>query len=119
MIPDFDTITVPNRLRTQRIQRKTRKFEKKLTEIAQSKAKKHCGKELVSENVSITMEDSSEYLVYEKDVSNNNSYSCGTVDMLGRNMGEVLCFNRIIDPEQIATVTVKGIMDQESTVIIF
>lgn len=69
--------------------------------------------------VSITMEDSSEYLVYEKDVINNNSYSCGTVDMLGRNMGEVFCFNRIIDPEQIATVTVKGIMDQESTVIIF
>jgi len=33
LIPDFDTKTVPSGLRTQRIQRKTRKFEEKLTEI--------------------------------------------------------------------------------------
>ena len=33
LIPDFDTKTVPNGMRTQRIQRKTRNFEGKLTEI--------------------------------------------------------------------------------------
>ena len=33
LIPNFDTKTVPNGLRTQRIQRKTRNFEEKLTEI--------------------------------------------------------------------------------------
>ena len=33
LIPDFDTKTVPNGLRTQRIQRKTRNFEGNLTEI--------------------------------------------------------------------------------------
>ena len=33
LIPNFDTKTVPNGLRTQRIQRKTRNFEGKPTEI--------------------------------------------------------------------------------------
>ena len=34
LIPDFDTKTVPNGLRTQRIQRKTKQNERNLTEIS-------------------------------------------------------------------------------------
>ena len=40
LIPNFDTKTVPNGLRTQRIQRKTRKFEGKLTEISLKQGEK-------------------------------------------------------------------------------
>lgn len=40
LIPSFDTKTVPNGLRTQRIQRKTRKFEEKLTEISPKQGEK-------------------------------------------------------------------------------
>ena len=40
LIPDFDTKTEPNGLRTQRIQRKMRNFEGKLTEISPKQGEK-------------------------------------------------------------------------------
>ena len=40
LIPNFDTKTVPNGLRTQRIQRKTRNLEEKLTEISPKQGEK-------------------------------------------------------------------------------
>lgn len=40
MLPGFDTKTVPNGLRAQRIQRKTRNFEGKLAEIRPKQGKK-------------------------------------------------------------------------------
>ncbi len=40
LIPNFDTKTVPTGLRTQRIQRKTRKFEEKLTKISPKQGEK-------------------------------------------------------------------------------
>lgn len=54
----------------------------------------------------ITMTDGSEYLVlrdddYSADAVDNTTYLCG-ID----NKSENMCFNRIIDPEQIASVTV-------------
>ncbi len=54
----------------------------------------------------ITMTDGSEYLVlrddnYSADAVDNTTYLCGM-----DNKSENMCFNRIIDPEQIASVTV-------------
>ena len=40
LIPDFDTKTVPNGLRTQRIQRKTKQNERNLTEISPKQGEK-------------------------------------------------------------------------------
>ena len=57
-------------------------------------------------NFSITMTDGSEYLVlrdddYSADAVDNTTYLCGMNNEL-----ENMCFNRIIDPDQIASVTV-------------
>ncbi len=58
------------------------------------------------ESFSVTMADGSEYLVWRDDVPgadpvDNTTYLCGGPDGV---MG--FCFNRIIDPDQIASVTV-------------
>lgn len=57
----------------------------------------------------ITMTDGSEYLVlrddnYSADAVDNTTYLCGM-----DNKSENMCFNRIIDPDQIASVTVTVI----------
>ena len=69
--------------------------------------------------VSITMKDGSEYLVLEKDVTDNSVYSRCTLDDLGRGTVHVFCFNRLIDPAEVASVTVRGVEDEENTTISF
>ena len=43
--PNFDLQTVPNRLRSQRIHRKTKNFKKKLTKIRPKQCEKNCRRE--------------------------------------------------------------------------
>ncbi len=52
----------------------------------------------------ITFDDGSEFVVEEKDVTRNSSYVC--FGYTGDN--ESFCFNRLIDPERVTSVTVNG-----------
>lgn len=69
--------------------------------------------------VSITMKDGSEYLVLEKDVTDNSTYSCCTLDDQGHGTVHAFCFNRLIDPGEVASVTVLGVEDEENTTVFF
>jgi hypothetical protein len=41
------------------------------------------------------------------------------MDENGHNTAQVDCFNRLIDPAQVVSVTVQGILDESETVIEF
>jgi hypothetical protein len=69
-------------------------------------------------SLSITMADGTVYVVEGEDL-NNTSYRCCVVDENGHNTAQVDCFNRLIDPAQVVSVTVQGIEDESETVIEF
>jgi hypothetical protein len=69
----------------------------------------------------ITFADGTEYVVLDEDTDNldNTSYRCGGVNAQGNNQNELACFNRLIDPAQVVSVTVRDVLDEESTTIYF
>jgi hypothetical protein len=66
----------------------------------------------------VTLTDGTEYVVVGPDID-NTSYRCAEVDDQGRNTLEVECFNRLIDPTQVVSVTFQGDMDTDMTTIDF
>lgn len=63
--------------------------------------------------LSITMKDGTEYVVEEHDVTRNSTYICGSAD----GDSETFCFNRLIDPADIASVTVSSITGTTATIV--
>ncbi len=64
--------------------------------------------------LSITMTDGSEYTVFSAgDEIDNTSYSCGFEPDSPYGASTIHCFNRIIDPAQVASVTVTGMAEPE------
>jgi hypothetical protein len=68
----------------------------------------------------ITFADGTEYVVLDKDTDNldNTSYRCASANAQGH-QNDLSCFNRLIDPAQAVSVTVRGVMDEETTTIYF
>ena len=64
---------------------------------------------------SITMTDGSEYTVFSAgEEIDNTSYSCGFEPDSPYGASTIHCFNRIIDPAQVASVTVTGVVQTEA-----
>ena len=64
--------------------------------------------------LSITMTDGSEYTVFSAgDEIDNTSYSCGFEPDSPYGASTIHCFNRIIDPAQVVSVTVTGMAEPE------
>ena len=65
--------------------------------------------------LSITMTDGSEYTVFSAgEEIDNTSYSCGFEPDSPYGASTIHCFNRIIDPAQVASVTVTGVVQTEA-----